>query len=282
MPKCYYSLIRYVPDSVRGEFFNVGVLVLSASGDIELKLIPAREGRRMRRLVGEPGELSALYEFADAVEKATPGQFPLAGMTAGPSWDIDLMRAAARSWAGVIQLTDPQPAVVDHPRQLALDVYEQTVARASIAREASGEDRRHVRSVTRKLLVRDLSPYADLPPGRRPEVLPRFTVEGEHDFHSFDLAVANGRPLELIEAAALDQADERETVAALKVHAWVIDDVRRRQDARLSVVISGRRSSPVLFNRYEKVYRELGATVVPFEYVADFSQEVAKRFALRH
>jgi hypothetical protein len=69
--KCKFFLLRYVPDAVKNEFVNVGLVLLPPSGQAEIRF--TRDLARMRCLDPDADlELLELLE-SDLREKLVPG-----------------------------------------------------------------------------------------------------------------------------------------------------------------------------------------------------------------
>lgn len=129
--QCEFFLLRYVPDAVKDEFVNIGVVMLEAdAGFADIRL--TRDWRRVRCL--DPG---VDVEMLEAMEREVRAR--LADVT-----DRDLlMRKLEESLSNTVQLSTAKGCLTDDPRkeieELA-SMYLET-KRAGEKREAGGRQR---------------------------------------------------------------------------------------------------------------------------------------------
>ena len=129
--QCEFFVLRYVPDVVKGEFVNVGILMLeSDAGFSDVRL--TRDWRRVRCL--DPG---VDLEMLEAV-----GRDLRARLLVVEDRDA-LVRTLEHSLSGVLQLSPPSGCVTDDPRKEIEEIasmYLET-KRAGEKRETTGRQR---------------------------------------------------------------------------------------------------------------------------------------------
>src|SRR3954463_10895719 len=106
MPQCEFFVLRYVPDAVKNEFVNIGVVLLEsdASGFAEVRF--ARDWQRVRSL-----DPQADLEYLQALEESVRKQIANAG---GREKFLRLMN---ESFSGRIQLSAPSACITESPER---------------------------------------------------------------------------------------------------------------------------------------------------------------------
>lgn len=140
--KHVYSLIRYVPDPVRGEFINVGAIAgCDESSEWEIRQVanPARARR-----LDERGSLSASWAFMDqlgravdaheaAIQQPTPAEDTLLS----EDWLADLWCR----YRNIVQLSPPAPVLADSTTKALDEIFAQLVVDPAPHRR--GENTKH-------------------------------------------------------------------------------------------------------------------------------------------
>lgn len=105
MHQCEFFLLRYVPDAVKDEFVNIGVVMLEAgAGFADIRL--TRDWRRVRCL-----DSGADIEMLEAVEREVRAR--LTDLADRPM----LMSKLEESLSNVVQLSAPKGCLTDDPRK---------------------------------------------------------------------------------------------------------------------------------------------------------------------
>lgn len=106
MSVSYYAIVRHVPDPIRGEFTNIGVVVVSDEGGYW--------GLRLRDdwSACEPDIMALLDD---------PGTPPNRTF-------VQRLRYLAVHWQNVIQFSDVRPSVKEPPEALLDELYDLMVA----------------------------------------------------------------------------------------------------------------------------------------------------------
>ncbi len=258
--KAYYAVVRYVPDPVRGEQVNVGVIVVSEKGEF----VGARFDRDFTRAkcVGRREDVSFLRDFARSFEvpRARKQQL-LLPMPGGTKWNADVITDLHREWANSIQLSEPRAAIETDPLELVDEVFERYVASPPAIGKSRARDRRWILQQTVPRL-RTLA--KERFPDREADqiVRRRDTLTGHVEEHVFDLVLRLERPLYAVEALSFENEDRDELARAVDSTAWAIDDVRKSQrDLPIAVLAIDNERSPE-FRRVERICTALHATLV--------------------
>ena len=125
--QCEFFLLRYVPDAVKNEFVNIGVVMMSDNGFAEVRF--TRDWRRVRCL-----DPDADVDMLVAMEEAIRGQLQSA---AGRD---ELLRMIGDSFSNTVQLSPATACLADDPAaevERLAELYVES-ARRERAREAGG------------------------------------------------------------------------------------------------------------------------------------------------
>lgn len=132
---CEFQLLRWVPDAVRGEFANVGVVLREAAPSGRVAVRFARSWSRIRAMDGE-FDPRLMHELAEELaQRLVKGE-----------QDSDrraLLTVARSSFSTGLQMTEPQGCLAETmeaemTRLLRMYVEPQTAEREATAEEASG------------------------------------------------------------------------------------------------------------------------------------------------
>lgn len=149
----YYSIIRYVPDDVRGEQVNIGAVALRADGSRAVVRFD-RDLSRPRALARR-ADLTFLREFRQSLEdiadEQAGDQLVLAGgaglalrIDGKPRLDAEFLRNVARRWQNSLQFTEPRGSLESDPQQLLDEVFRRYVAPPTERPRRRARDRRWV------------------------------------------------------------------------------------------------------------------------------------------
>ena len=125
--QCEFFLLRYVPDAVKNEFVNFGVVMIGDDGFAEVRV--TKDWRRVRCL-----DPDADVDMLVAMEEAIRGQLQSAGGR------VELLRSIGDSFSNTVQLSAATACLAEDPvaevERLA-EMYLESVRRER-SREASG------------------------------------------------------------------------------------------------------------------------------------------------
>jgi hypothetical protein len=250
-----YSVVRYVPDPIKQEVFNVGV-VIAQGQRVSAKVAPASQARRLKAL-GYDRDLRFLKDLEAELNRGIR-QEQVALPEGQSAWTIADLEKAVKEWGGTIQFSPMRPGRIAENQDPLQAMFDKIVPKpVAVPR---GPNRSSVKRKVREGLVRVLNRrYAD-------EADPRGLVHsgervsGRLEEHVFDYAVANGKPLHLVQAVSFE-VDNREALSdELDATKWAIVDLRsaRRKAPPLSVVAAGTRQAS-LRQQTEDVLAKLDA-----------------------
>jgi hypothetical protein len=256
---CQYSVVRYVPDPVRNEPRNIGVLVLCpersfAAGRFSLGgtgLSPTSPRYRFLRSIIDSYRLSVTGAGgADFDARAEPG------------FDLAYLRRLHDESTNIIQFTEALPAPGE-PEQVLADVYRDFVARRHAG--GSGWNRSSALQLFRRAFrkhgleswIKDLAVIR--PKGEPPYV--------------FDFGVGNGSWRALIANASFRTRDVQKPEERAAWMTYAIRAIRPETDAEAFLFVE-RASNPESEKRYERIQRWLqGYEIGVFD--ASAAQDVA-------
>jgi hypothetical protein len=253
----WYSVVRYVPDPVRGEQINIGVVVTADDPPtFRARFLPLSATGRLKRIGGR-SDFRFLRDLAQQMSASGDEHLPLEE-PGRPRWTYDALAKAAVEWANTIQFSEVRAALHEQPDALLDSLYTRYVAdpRPPVKR---ARDRRWVRRRVRTSLRNALGTF-------RPEadpnelILQPTQVMGEFEQHRFDFGLANGDLRRLVQTLSFETSDRGALKTEVDAVAWAIDDVRRRQSSLpISVVTIGEGK---LLDSAVQVYEGLEASVV--------------------
>lgn len=198
--KYLYSVVRYVPDTARGEFINVGaVAVSSVTGEGGVRQVdnPARA----RRLSSGP-TLRAVWAYLDY----------LSGLLESNS-DAEWLFKVWGDANNVVQLTEPAPISAESPDE-ALDIlFDLYIV----------DPARRTRAVTKWAAysaMRSAYIQAEIRTGET--LFERVVARCGSQEANFDFAVANGHLVQMTSAWSFQSQDPDDVAASVKAWAYTV------------------------------------------------------------
>jgi hypothetical protein len=266
-----FSIVQYVPDPVTDERINIGVVVVDESDRVQGRFL--RDWRRVREFGGT--DVKFLQAFAREIEDLASSQPHL--LIDPLALTRDVLDAAPERWHNALQLTPFRASTLD-----ADALLEQIGGRFLKERvpRARGRDRRAAASIAANQLMEAVRGEG----ARRPEryVQRNVEIEGKHDDHHLDVALANGT----VRLGALGLSFESRTPNDLqreiRATAWTLDDVAGASDIPLAVVVLPPKSRSKNYEHATDLFTDLGAEVVPEDEVADWARDVARDIPVVH
>jgi hypothetical protein len=213
-----FSILRFVPDTLRGEFVNLGVIVGSdQTGEWDIRLNESY--KRARRFDTDDVIDSAVPlvvdlgrkfdEYNDAIEEERAPSDPIS---------IDWLRDFASQSRNLLQVTPPSVISADNINEALSLLFRQFVFTDEIAQRAT--------YIPRSTAVADMArAYRQITLsannlGRRAEVASSRYAE------TFDFVVANGRAVQLTEAFSFALSGISEIRQRVKAWSWTVYDIR--------------------------------------------------------
>jgi len=212
--KYFYSIVRYVPDSFRGEFVNIAAIVGNAD-TYEWQVGRVTNSTRARRL-GNSVSLSAVLRYLDDVESVIAElsddtvEADLSVLRLDRNW----LQAEHRRLRNIVQLTEPSVIVADDVDEATRKVFDTFLV-----------DPDRQRRNTRMRAVSELRDAYLMSLDRN---LVHERVQGQvgRQRVEIDFAVGNGSLAQLAHAWSFRVQNTRVTVDKIKAWSWTIRDLR--------------------------------------------------------
>jgi len=213
-----YSILKYVPDPVRGEFINIGALLGSEeSNEWRLKIV---DNYSRAKKIDEGGILPLVLEhlstLAAEIDDFTSAQESLYP----PEKEINLAWLADlhQSSQNILQFSLPTPIVSASIDDAANLLFEEFIVEPEFRKYPFKKKTEATASLRRTFLDKGLQKGKDY--------FEKIEVAGRHHSESFDFAVANGKVLQLSQAWSFQLPGERQLVEEIKGWAYSVEDLR--------------------------------------------------------
>lgn len=213
-----YSIVRFVPDPVRGEFVNIGMIVGSEETD-EWQLRLVDNMKRARALDGQ-GILSSVWRYVTELETRLDLFEEAVEASEEPSERISekWLEKLWEDFGNVVQLSRPAPLDTDSIIAAFDLLFPQFII--------DPESRRYnfqKKNVATAALRRAYREYG-LQKGANLFETP--TVSGRHHRERFDFAVANGNAVQLTHTFSFQLPDKEKLAEDIKAWAFTVEDIR--------------------------------------------------------
>ena len=217
--KYTYSVIRFVPDPVRGEFINVGVIAGSdESSEWEMRTL---ENARRARCVDDRGLLHLVWTTFDDLgrkidrymESVQTNLFTTAEEALSEQW---LTRLVDES-RNVVQYAPPAIVLADSVTE-ALDIVFEQFVLEPVSRQYPFKKKNEALAAVRRA-------YKDIGLSRQ-SFTENASVMGSHHKERFDFVVGNGRALQLAQTWSFQIPNQDDLSEHIKAWAWTVKDVR--------------------------------------------------------
>ncbi|MEA2254719.1 MAG: hypothetical protein QOG35_764 [Solirubrobacteraceae bacterium] len=207
----HYSMIRFVPDTARGEFINLGAVAGDEEQqDWELRLI---SNFARAKAIDSKGFLPAAMQFAGELEQRLPDE----GFHGEESLSLDVLSQLAGEMNNIIQLSPPTP-IVAPDAATALDILFEELVLDPAAREFRFEKKHRAVRLTSDAYRQHAVP-ADA-------VERRARVETGQFHGNFDFAVYNGGAVQLVNCWSFQLPNQQDLAEQVKAWAWVVHELR--------------------------------------------------------
>jgi hypothetical protein len=259
----FYSVVQFVPDPIRDERMNFGVVVFD---DDVVRCQFLRDWGRLSTF--SQSDVSFLREFAESMQAASPGQPSL--LADSPIWTPDAIREAAGRWMNSIQMTQPRASTLD--TEALLPRMSERFLPQPIHRRRQFRDRRAAIGLARSNLGAALDAVSA--PDKEIVIAQHVEIDGALGQHTFDLGLRNGRLLQGIQGISFEGHARNEMSREVDATAWTIDDVRKsNHDLAITVVALPPRTSSKSFDTARRIFDGLGARVVEEPDIESWAQE---------
>jgi hypothetical protein len=261
----YYSVVKVAPHPIRDETFNLGVILISESGDYSDFRFTTHVRQKLRALAPD-AHFATIQRFVEDFKS----RFPRVGAIE-PLYQIDrlpvsveVLKEFAARYSTQIKLTAPRPVIAEDPNRILRKLFEEFVAPIRLARKPLVDRptiRRWILHTLRNLSV----PKA--------AIVDHPSIPVRHGTNTLDIGVRrNGARNGVVAVAlepisfALSSADE---IVRQRDHvAWVAYDSVPAAGARLAigaVVTQPIDSNRRLFDESTSIFRDVGVVMVQFE-----------------
>jgi hypothetical protein len=279
--KYLYSLIRFVPDPIRGEAVNLGAIVGSdATHEWDIRLV---SNRRRAISIDDakalPGVAATVATIEDQVEAADGG----GASPVSERW----LTTLASEYRHVLQFTPPAPMVAATPAD-ALDLIFGHVVLDPARAERSFRTKHRALAVTRgAYAARDIPAIA---------IAEKALVNAAGYSGRLDFLIHNGAALQLAQSWSFELPGQDELIE--EVHAWAwVTEAMRRGDARARLDDGRRIDIPPdvevgvvfipprpeqrapAFDEARRAFDQVRARAVDWEHADELARDAAYRLA---
>jgi hypothetical protein len=211
-----YVIVRYVPNVVRDEAVNIGVIIRGVgSSRFDFKFLP--RGTTIRKISPEADQqLVKNFERQLSLSRKEGRSIGIIGHPTEPEFFVK----ATREFNGNLQLTEPRGIVAADLNEALHRVYGMYVAEQGASRPINYQAIAPYTVRERLWLAFDRGRL--IKPGF---VKKEMTVKGKHARWTFDLGYQNGG-LKLISSVALNAPTEETNLGRALVFKGMLDDVR--------------------------------------------------------
>jgi hypothetical protein len=217
--KFVYSLIRYVPDPMRGEFVNVGAIAGSdESSEWEVRQV---ENPIRARQFDESGSLPAVFAFIDQLARSVDA---FEDSITSPTLDEpeislseDWLTAVHSDHRNIVQLSPPLPLIADSATEALDRVFDELIV--DPARRSGSQNKHPALAAARKA-------YGEAGLHINQDFFERVIIEAGQHRQKLDFAVANGRVVQLAEAWSFQVADQERLADNIKSWGWTMKAVQ--------------------------------------------------------
>lgn len=210
----FFSLLRFVPDTARGEFVNLGAI----AGDSEVADWDVRFISNMKRAkaIDSEGHLPAAMSFLAELQE----RLPVEDDDDESTFALEDLTALAASMNNVVQLTKPEPIVASDAEEALDFLWRDLVLDPERNASHHYKNTRSARSATNRA-------YRD---ERLPSDAIKRTVELKAGRFAdrFDFAVHNGQAVQLVKCFSFQRPNQSDLVKDVKSWGWLMHELREQ------------------------------------------------------
>ena len=217
----YYSIIRFIPNPVREEALNLGVILVGRDVQFADYRMLARTKTRMR-LLAPRFDVRLIESFEDDLRSLVGRRgFQLRLEGSSTSLALTGLRQISETHANQLQFTPPRTYLASEPEAALDDLFEEFVRPRRLARGPRGVvDRRQIRNTIVQAFAR-----WELDPQAHPA---RVNVQGESGTHLFDYGLRNGSVRVAIHAVSFQMTMAEDVILQRDHVAWAAYDIHQR------------------------------------------------------
>jgi hypothetical protein len=246
----YYSVIQYVPDLVKDERINIGVVAFDERCAVTYFI---ENWSRVRQF---GGNVASLRNLAKHIGELTPAT----------------LKTVMDSWQESIRFTKPAASLLN-PDSLLIDVAK----RCLIDPEQPVKEYRN-RQQAVAVMKEKLSGAFEQEIGKAGKKLLRtdYHVHGRLDKHEFDVAAVNGQPFFVADSLSFEIPENKDLVKLVHSVAWDIDDIKHDlPDFPLAIVALPPKKPSQLYDNAMRTFAALGADIILENKLTDWSRRMA-------
>ena len=216
-----YSAVRFVPDPVRGEFVNVGILAGSdESSEWDIRMV---ENLKRARALDDEVLLPLVWHFVDDIgrkvdrytEAIQTNLFETDEKRLSEEWLTQLSEEARN----VVQLSAPAVIVADDIDEAINILFDQLIVEPK-ARRFPFKKKNVALAATR-------AAYREAGLRVSEHFMEGVSVKGQHHKERFDFVVANGSAVQLAQTWSFQVPNQEDIAEQVKAWAWTVSDIRQ-------------------------------------------------------
>jgi hypothetical protein len=277
--KYVYSVVRFVPDAVRGESVNVGMIVGSdETSEWELRVV---SNARRARSLDDKQLLPAVWDFIDDLGRRLDHYSEAMQGNERPEESISeewLCSIWERS-QNVVQLSFPAPVLADDVDNVFQKLFPQFIV------EPERRLDRHTNKHPALAAVRKA--YQSVGLQKQIDFAEKVKVNGLHHGETFDFVVKNGRAVQLAQTFSFQVPAQSDLAETIKAWAWTVRDIQSHggeasfsagsievpKEVAIGVVYVPASDTP-LMDEALSAFREVRAIAVPIERASEISRSL--------
>jgi len=216
--KYVYSLIRFVPDSARGEFINVGAIAGSEeSSDWAVRQI---SNHVRARALDDSNALDAVWAFIDRLGKEIDQYQASLDSLFRPhrSLDEEWIALLHRDHRNVVQLTYPTPMVAESAEGALDKIFDLMIVDPSQRRYRFRKKNEAIAALRRAYRAHEIGQNSEMSEGVR--------LSTRHYQVRFDFAITNGEALQLAHAWSFQVPNQDALAEQVKSWGWTVQDTQ--------------------------------------------------------
>lgn len=279
-----YSLIRFVPDSARGEFINVGAIAGSEeSSDWAVRQI----GNPVRaRALDDSNSLDAVWAFIDRLGKEIDQYQSSLESLFGPqrSLNEEWIALLHRDHRNIVQLTYPTPMIAESAEEALDKVFDLMIVDPSQRRYRFRKKNEVIAALRRAYRAHEIGHDSEMCEGVR--------LSTQHYQVRFDFAITNGEAVQLTHAWSFQVPNQDALAEQVKSWGWTVQDTQSSggmiitQDGKrfgvsndvdvevVYILPENSQEAPALAEA-TSVFESLGVNQVPLEKVGQVAERAA-------
>lgn len=266
-----YSVIQYVPNPIADERINIGVLAFDEK-NVRVHFL-ARWDRV--RCFGTSEDISLVKNFANQMQKAASKGLLFPGDEPSEIPKHERLSKVARSWINSIQFTESCGSL--EPVDDLLEDIVKTYLLEPPPKTVKLRDRQIAARITTSSIREVLLDRFGAEKAKE-LIRPDYKLKGDHQKHTFDITVANGRPILAAHGISFEIQTPESLLDAL---SWKILDVKESQpDFPLAIVAlppiretPDRKRLKHVYEQTTDTYRSLGASVLNENQVEEWASK---------